>query len=369
MVFAPSLRFGRFAMGENITAGQAAPLPAARVAVDVRVGTPGDLPFIDALMKRHSKQLAFLTRQTLEGKIALGQVLVAEVRTERHEGTEARRHTGADEAGASAASPFVPSSLRASVPVPAGYLIGNDRYKSRDELGVIFQICVAPEFRRMLVGAHLVKKQFERSAYGCRLYCCWCAQDLTESNRFYESLGFVPLAFRAGSEKRNRVHIFWQKRVRAGDTTTPWWFPSETRGGLMDASRIALPIPPGMTWRDDLPRLLPTIEGPPQIEQTTTPRASRRPRVEKPRVGGGFYFGPPPTVQAETSTAKPKRVKRADPALAAKARELRDKYLEQFNTAPAPLLLGKYDVAREGRAGVELIDAPVEAAPTKLLAA
>jgi len=78
------------------------------------------------------------------------------------------------------------------------------------------------------------------------MYCCWCAQDLVESNRFYESMGFVPIVYRAGSAKKKWVHIFWQRRIRSGDVTTPWWFPSETRGGLIDASRIALPILPGM---------------------------------------------------------------------------------------------------------------------------
>jgi hypothetical protein len=35
-----------------------------------------------------------------------------------------------------------------------------------------------------------------------------------------------------------------------------------------------------------------------------------------------------------------------DAALASKARELRDKYLEQFNAMPPLLANGKYDVAR-----------------------
>ena len=30
-------------------------------------------------------------------------------------------------------------------------------------------------------------------------------------------MGFVPLAFRAGSAKKSRVHIFWQQRIREGD--------------------------------------------------------------------------------------------------------------------------------------------------------
>jgi GNAT superfamily N-acetyltransferase len=85
----------------------------------------------------------------------------------------------------------------ATMHAPLGYCASRDRYLKRDELGVIYQLCVAPGVQRKLVGASLIKAVFERSAYGCRLYCCWCAQDLA-ANYFWESLGFVPIAFRAG---------------------------------------------------------------------------------------------------------------------------------------------------------------------------
>lgn len=314
-------------MSELVTVGStsiasmapAVALPQPRIAINVRIGTTGDVPFVDALMKKHSKQLAFLTRETLEGKVSLGHVLIAQT-------SDGRK---------------------------AGYLIGNDRYKSRDELGVIYQVCVAPEFRRMLVGAHLIKARFESSAYGCKLYCCWCAQDLTGSNEFYESMGFRALAFRAGSAKRDRVHIFWQKRIREGDTETPWWFPSETRGGLMDAARIALPIPPGMTWRDELPRLIPEKSAEAEAESVKREPKSR-PKTPV-RAPNGFYLGPLSEVEVEAKPQKPKRVKKADPVLAAKARELRDRYLEQFNAASPALASGKYDVVRlvEANVGID----------------
>ena len=35
--------------------------------------------------------------------------------------------------------------------------------------------------------------------------------------RFWEALGFVPIAFRGGSTKKSRTHIFWQKPIRAED--------------------------------------------------------------------------------------------------------------------------------------------------------
>ncbi len=127
--------------------------------------------------------------------------------------------------------------------------LSRDRYLKRDELGVIYQLCVVPGVQRGLIGASLVREVFERSAYGCRLYCCWCAKDL-EANYFWEAMGFVPIAFRAGVSRRSRVHIFWQKRIVEGDEQTKWWYPLQTNGGAIREDRIVFPIPPGVSWRD-----------------------------------------------------------------------------------------------------------------------
>ncbi len=331
-------------------------LPEPRTAISVRLGTNDDIPFVDALMKKHSKQLAFLPTEALEGKVALRELLIAETASGQR----------------------------------AGYLIGNDRYKSRDELGVIYQICVDPQLRRMLVGAHLLKARFETSAYGCKLYCCWCAQDLTSSNEFYESMGFVPIAYRAGSEKKKRTHIFWQKRIRAGDTETDWWFPAETRGGLMNVAKIALPIPPGLTWRDELPRLEIPAEAEPGSESDAptqgapTPKKSRAKKQEaEPAVAGirrgGLRLRPLPTesapVEEKPAKEKPKRIRKAPPELVARARELRDRYMEQFNAQGsnlAPALPGwKYEVTRIVEALPHGVDelATIEIESVKQLAA
>src|SRR5687768_13648793 len=171
-----------------------------------------DLPFIDGLQKLHARQVGWMPTKQLGGKIAAGHVLLA--------------------------------TDNSQLATPLGYCIGHDQYFKRDDVGIIYQMNVAPGKQRAFVGATLLKAMFDRSAYGCRLFCCWCAQDI-EANRFWESMGFVPLAFRAGSEKKSRVHIFWQKRVREGDTQTPWWFPAKTEAGAMKADRIVLPIPPG----------------------------------------------------------------------------------------------------------------------------
>ena len=85
-------------------------------------------------------------------------------------------------------------------------------------------------------------------------------------------MGFVPLAFRTGGtnngSKPARMHIFWQKRIRSGDESTPWWFPSETSGGAIKANRVVLPIPPGTHWSEAKPIVLPglsCVEGPGEL--------------------------------------------------------------------------------------------------------
>ncbi len=303
-----------------------APRPLPQVDVTIRPGVLSDVPFLDSLQKLHTKQVGWMPTGQFEGKIKLGHVLIAESDGER-----------------------------------VGYCIGNDQYFKRDDVGIIYQMNVMPGRQRGLIGASLLKAQFERSAYGCRLYCCWCAQDIA-ANKFWEAMGFVPLAFRAGSEKKARVHIFWQKRIRAGDTTTPWWFPSKTAGGSIREDRIVLPIPPGRHWSDAKPLILP---GNPEASNQLPP--PRRAAVKKskttdtptPLRRNGLMFdipqqGAPLPEEKAVKQAKPKaqRVKRmCDPRLVSAARELRDRWLEQVNSSP-PILRGKYEVARQIEANV-----------------
>ena len=80
-----------------------------------------------------------------------------------------------------------------------------------------------------------------------------------------------------------------------------------------------------------------------------------------------------PAAAPEPAKEKPKRsAVKNDPKLVAAARELRDRYLEQFNSGRFAAPAGKYDVsraigeaARSGGVGVEL----PEAAPMMLLPA
>jgi hypothetical protein len=356
-----------------------------RVAINVRAGTLADVAFMDSLQKATTRQVGWMPTKQFAGKIAAGHVLVAEGATLGSPASVGAR-TGGDTGKNACATAEGETSLAPTGPV--GYLIGNDQYFKRDDVGIIYQMNVVPAYRRSLVAATLLKAQFERSAYGCKLYCCWCAQDI-EANRFWESMGFVPLAFRSGSRTKGkggaaRTHIFWQKRIRQGDESTPWWFPSKTAGGALNEDRIVLPIPPGVSWRDEMPVLLPNAGEELPIEDGRSPNeekaARRRGRVvtgsssnrqsliakrqSSPPVRARVQFGPPGMMPIEPVAEKPaepvavepsammlakprRKAKKADPAMIAAARELRDRWLDEVNAGRfLPAGNGKYAVGR-----------------------
>jgi len=235
--------------------------PVPRIPIQIRVARNDerDFRFIDELHKKNAKGLGRWPRAQFEGYLKTGDVLIAEEADERVRGWEGEGVSVASDAS----SPPHPLTSSPAHPAPLGYIIGRDRYFKREDVGVIYQVVVNDCHQRALVGAMLVQAMFDRAAWGCKLFCCWCAQDLP-ANHFWESLGFVPLAFRTGSATpgSERTHIFWQKRIREGDAETPWWFPSLTNGGALRADRIVLPIPPGTHWSDAKPAVMPGVPGP-----------------------------------------------------------------------------------------------------------
>ena len=313
---------------------QITPLPEQGGAVELRAATARDLAFVDALQKKASRSLGFMTRGTLEGKVALGEVLIAET----------------------------PGGQ------PVGYVIGSDRYYKREDVGVIYQVNVVPGRRRGLVGAALVRGMLARWPWGVRLACCWCAQDL-DANRFWQALGFVPLAYRGGSTKKNRVHVFWQRRVHQGDACD-WWYPSQTTGGSIREDRLVLPIPPDQHWSQARSVLLPGMRDAKQIEadaKAARPIRARKPRAAKPAAvepvgiaSGGFRFAAPAPVEptpavAEAVKSAKKPAEKNDPALVRKVRTLRDLYLADVNSGQI-LLEGKgtHDVGRALPGGTDV---------------
>jgi len=355
--------------------GPPAPLPG--IGINVRSATMDDVLFIDQLQKMHSKQVGFMPTKALEGKIRLGHILIAEevascqlpVASEDAENQLATDHS---QLATPPATP--PANPPANPPATrVGYLIGNDQYFKRDDVGIIYQMNVLPGKQRGLVGATLLKAQFERSAYGCRLYCCWCAQDIA-ANRFWEAMGFVPLAFRAGSRTKGkngtaRVHLFWQRRIRSGDTGdvskggTPWWFPSQTAGGSIREDRLVIPIPPGKNWADEMPRILPELPVDScqlPVEEVRRLPGPRVKKVKQIRQGpcqislSRLSFAPVQPVHEVKEKKQPRKKVKNDPKLVAAARELRDRWLEQVNARELVSSGGKYEVSRQIHARVML---------------
>jgi hypothetical protein len=352
--------------------------------ISIRQAELKDLAFIDALQKKHSKMVGFLFTETLEKKIKAGHVLIAEEANEpRPSGSGVADH---------AHSPLPHGRGLSGTPIPLGYCIFQDKYDKHDDVGIFYQVNVTPHKQRGLVGAALVKAALDRAAYGCKLACCWCAQDL-EANSFWESLGFVPLAFRTGSRprlkkdgtisKRERIHIFWQRRIREGDDSTQYWYPTETNNGAVKEARIVLPIPPGTHWSDAKPAVLPGMDealkalAVAEAENTPRPPKSRDLKSRDPKSrdlksksaaavsrppSRGVWVAPPPPTKEQIAAAKKEKAKQKaprtrmknDPKLVAAAREFRDRYLEEVNSGRfLPPSNGKYDISRQ------LIAAPV----------
>jgi len=330
--------------------------PVPRCGVSVREAVADlDLGFIDQLQKMHSHMVGFLPYKAIVKRIKDGHVVIAE--------DEAKNQIG--------------------------YCIAEDRYLKRDDVGIVYQLNVLPLKQRNLVGALLVKAMFDRAAYGCKLFSCWCAQDI-RANWFWESIGFVPLAFRSGSRSKERIHIFWQRRIREGDTTTPYWFPSQTSGGAVAEDRLVLPISTDTHWRDAKPLVLPGIslalaekEKPkllpggqpvrtrPDVPKLSAAEKAQIKRTQSRHLGGipmgkkavltrsGFKYVDrtdfvPELDAPEIDPPKPKRTPKPkhvnDPKYVREARDLRDKFLEAVNSGlclPGADLPVKYDVSRQ----------------------
>ena len=154
------------------------------------------------------------------------------------------------------------------------------------------------------------------------------AQDL-DANYFWESLGFVPSRFGRGRIKGERAYLLAKADSARGMTTTPYWYPSQTNAGAIREDRLVLPIPPGTQWSDAKPIVLPREA----VKALPEPEARRQRKVSPPapkrrlgiRCGSGRRL--------RRSRRKRKRSGEGEERSRSRrgGRELRDRYLEQFN--------------------------------------
>ncbi|MEM1097365.1 MAG: hypothetical protein AAGH92_01125 [Planctomycetota bacterium] len=242
------------------------PLPGPGVDFDVRLAIEDDIPWIDALQRasnREARALGFWSRKMFEGYIAKKNIWIAE-------SVCPNSGTGFQpvDRGAMGSADRPTTGWK---PVPLGYCIASDTYFKREDVGVIYQMNIAPGSRRSFVASNLLQRVWETWPWGVKLCGLWCAQDL-KANHFWEKCGFRPIAFRAGSSRHTvtnldgstsegRVHLYWQKRIRAGDTETSYWYPSKTGGGAMREDRVVFPMPPAseVHWSKAAPRFLPGV--------------------------------------------------------------------------------------------------------------
>jgi hypothetical protein len=148
------------------------------------------------------------------------------------------------------------------------------------------------------------------------------------------------------------------RRIREGDTTTPFWFPAQTTSGAIREDRLVLPIPPQTHWRDVMPVILPGGDKPKLEDQN--PKQIERPKPKVP-IRRFVQFGPPGTNNVQPVVEKSKREKpkhekvKNDPKHVAAARELRDRWLEKVNSSEGAFVLvsdAKYEVNKAlGHAG------------------
>lgn len=158
---------------------------------------------------------------------------------------------------------------------------------------------------------------------------------------------------------------------------TPWWFPSKTAGGAMNADRLVLPIPEGVHWSEVQPMRIPGLQmqkALPAVKKTVMRKVMVQPPRKPPApttiASSGLWFAPEPVeveeeVEVIEKPAQP--AVKVTPTAVAFVRELRDRWLEQVNAEPELLLeRPRYEVARAPPARVRRA---LEAAPPKLLAA
>src|SRR4051812_41536034 len=117
-------------------------IPIPKIPITVRPSTMDDLSFIDGLQKIHTKQVGWMPEKALIGKIKLGHVLIAEELTADYADNADKK-----ESDLHLSAPSAQSAVKS-----LGYLIGNDQYFKRDDVGVIYQMNVVPGKQRGFVG-------------------------------------------------------------------------------------------------------------------------------------------------------------------------------------------------------------------------
>ena len=179
-------------------------------SIESRLAGQTDIGFLDHLQTVFGKQLGYMPRVALEKHAERGHVWLA---LENQQ--------------------------------PAGYILGPPRYHGRDDVAVIYQAAVPFDAQRRAVGTDLVTHWCACLPESVKQVSLWCAQDI-EANLFWQSLSFEPLAYRVGSVKSQRIHIYWVLAEPGFAVYTP----AGTHSGLMRENRDVVPLERGQLWND-----------------------------------------------------------------------------------------------------------------------
>ena len=152
------------------------------------------------------------------------------------------------------------------------------------------------------------------------------------ANHFWEAIGFLPIAFRTGSRKKQRIHIFWQKRVHEGDVTTPYWYPYETKSGQIGEDRLVFPIPPDVNWRDAKPAVLPGVHPDAELKPLAIPD-KHKPAEERPRI--------PYIQKVETARSNSKHLQGVPKGKVAVVTGGKIRYIDRADYVPEPVVKPK----------------------------
>lgn len=179
-------------------------------SIQARLATAKDRSFLDHLQTKFSKQLGYMPLQAIERHCEKGQCWLAIENGQ-----------------------------------PAGYVLGAPRYHGLDACSIIYQAAVPYDAQRRAVGTLLVTRWCEALPAESKQVALWCAQDI-EANLFWASLGFAPLAYRVGSIRQQRVHVYWSL-TEDGQRS---YIPDVTGSGLLRERRPVVHFEPGQGWND-----------------------------------------------------------------------------------------------------------------------
>ena len=111
----------------------------------------------------------------------------------------------------------------------AGYVLWKPNIEKVEGCAAIFQAAVQMDAQRRSHGLSILRHASAKMARaGCNMVQAWCRSEL-ESNGFWQTAGFTPIAVRSGGSQRSTPHILWRKAV--GIHAEIWRPPSMRRRG------------------------------------------------------------------------------------------------------------------------------------------